>query len=137
MKKIYILTGKQTGSSKAILYKGFIAEFNDAALNGRLIFQTSSLAQMEAIEQSAKFINGEIELLQTIGKPATSKHKEETKETTQPLEDSVYEDVTTFKQAREILQAEPYNISSSQLRNAAMIFEKAEELGISFPSLPE
>ncbi len=47
----------------------------------------------------------------------------------------VYDKVKTFKEAKEILTAAPYNVPISHLGNGEKIMKKANELGVSFPNL--
>lgn len=53
-----------------------------------------------------------------------------------PQGDSVYPDVTKVQEAREVLIAE-YEVKASDLPNKAVILQKAAELKVSFPNLPE
>lgn len=53
-----------------------------------------------------------------------------------PVEGSVYPDVTKVQEAREVLIAE-YAVKAADLPNKAAILQKAAELKVSFPNLPE
>lgn len=53
-----------------------------------------------------------------------------------PQGDNVYPDVTKVQEAREVLIAE-YDVKAADLPNKAVILQKAAELKVSFPNLPE
>lgn len=53
-----------------------------------------------------------------------------------PVEGSVYPNVTKVQEAREVLIAE-YEVKAADLPNKAVILQKAAELKVSFPNLPE
>lgn len=53
-----------------------------------------------------------------------------------PVEGGVYPDVTKVQEAREVLIA-GYGVKAAELPNKAVILQKAAELKVSFPNLPE
>lgn len=83
----------------------------------------------KAIETSEKFKNGEIKLINTIGKE-DSGYEDESGEI------AIREDVTDFQTAREILLGEPYNLTpQSVAKNPEAILKAAVRVGVSFPGL--
>ena len=114
------------GKSKTI-------EFENKRKNGVLIFETEDKATQDAVEELDKFKNGTIVCIE--GK--TTKQALASKITKEPEDkDTIeYEEVTSLQQAKEILRGEPYNIPFQSLNSPENIQKKAEELGISFPSL--
>ena len=62
--------------------------------------------------------------------------KSEKKEEVIPLfEPSVFDDVTSLIEAKDILKGEPYNVAHQQLRTPESVMAKATALNISFPNL--
>ena len=48
---------------------------------------------------------------------------------------TVYEDVTDWQAAKDVLRGEPFNVPYQGLNNPDLILKKAEELRVSFPNL--
>lgn len=107
-------------------------------------FETNDKKLQKAIEESSFFENKEIslifsdesddeELLPAKGEKQTQKQLKGAKE----FEPAEFPDVTEFKQAKDILTGEPYNVgkTSKSLASPEGILAKAGELGISFPNL--
>lgn len=96
-------------------------------------YTTENPLYQKAIEDSEQFRNGEI----VIGATEKIIEKEIASETTLTDEKSnkeVFVNVTNVQQARNLLMAEPYNISLSELQNKQAVRNKADELGVSFPN---
>ena len=96
-------------------------------------YTTENPRYQKAIEDSEQFRNGEI----VIGATEKIIEKEIASETTLTDEKSnkeVFVNVTNVQQARNLLMAEPYNISLSELQNKQAVRNKADELGVSFPN---
>ncbi|MBP8945782.1 MAG: hypothetical protein KBG25_07800 [Paludibacteraceae bacterium] len=119
-------------TKKAIRFNSGFAIFEDKTKNGILQYSTSNKNMQNDIENSDYFLRGIITCTVTNIKKQTKKQNRNPEQTD---DENDYSNVTTFKQARDILSAKPYNVPLSSLRNQSMIFAKAEELGINFPNL--
>ncbi len=139
MKKTYQLNVKCPGAKKGVSLNvngesKMIVFESGKGISASLLFTTSDKAVQKALEDSPIGIN-----LIVVRQEATEDDRKETvkdignSENENPL--NVFDGVNTFKEAREILTAEPYNIPVSHLGNGDKILEKAQELGLSFPKL--
>lgn len=61
--------------------------------------------------------------------------KSEVKEEKKEFEPTVFDEVTSLAEAKDILKGEPYNVAYQQLRGPEAIIAKAAALNISFPNL--
>lgn len=125
-------------TKKAIRFDAGFAVFEDKNKNGLLQYTTGNKDMQDDIENSAFYDNGTITLRESIQSTSEMRATDERKtqvHVNEPNNVAIFPDVTTFKAAREILGADPYNVSQSSLRNSTAVFDKAQELGISFPNL--
>ena len=117
------------GKSKTIV-------FESKRKNGLLSAEVEHDAVQQVIEKSKYWKNKTITLVSSRQKPSTDEDEDEEPGLSHP-DAKEYPDVTKFREAQDILTAEPYNIpkTSPDLRNKVAILEKAVELGVSFPNL--
>ena len=128
-------------------------------------YQTRDKHIQQGIEASKAFRDGKVLLVDEVPiNPSAKKEvkKDESDDTGKTLDDGegqdqkseagntakkieadetdnldTYPEVTTFKAAREILTSPPYNVpkTSKEISNKEKVFQKAAELGVSFPKL--
>ncbi len=134
--------------------------YGSAYYTGFPCFATGDTVLQEAIEATDAFKSGDIKLLTSTAIEARRKEatgaNDEVYETPSPpavnekvgtAEAPVKDDgeveegqrsfpgVTTFREAREILRGEPFNVEARDVPNKDGLFKKAAELGVTFPDL--
>jgi fructose-specific component phosphotransferase system IIB-like protein len=123
----------------------YIKFLKEARTDTEAFFSTPDKTLQEAIEGSQFFESGgeeNIKLFFSTGEEETITQKGE-KQTQKPpkgakeFEPAEFPDVIEFKQAKDVLTGEPYNVgkTSKSLASPEGILAKAGELGISFPNL--
>lgn len=95
-------------------------------------YVTSNKDVQEAIEATEKFRNGEIGISDRV---VDTGEDNSVNGDSAGIERRVYEDVTDFQMAKEILRGAPYCVSHQSISNPKLILAKAEELGVVFPAL--
>lgn len=113
--------------------------FESKRKNGILTYETGDEAVQKAIESSKFFRSKQIVVTHTRENPNKTDEADDTDDAVEGVADevTVYDEVTKFREAQEILTGEPYNVpkTSPDLRSKDAIKAKAEELGVSFPNL--
>jgi hypothetical protein len=89
-------------------------------------FSTFKEDVQEAIENHAKFLNGE------IGISSGNQAPEEKAPEVTPSE---FPDVVDINDAVSILRKDPYKVAASKLKSKESVLAIAQELGVSFPNL--
>ena len=135
MKKLYQITDEHS-AKKAIRFtvdeKSKTVVFDSKNKDGILLFETEDKKVQEAIEKSSYFENETITCVSKTNSTPSTPAK------TSDDDDSgtaVFEEVTTFAAAKEVLRNEPYNVPLSAMPNYKAFKAKADELGVSFPNL--
>lgn len=103
-------------------------------------YTTTDKEIQDAIENSKRYDEGGITLSRSerlTAEPVAEKVVQPVANDMSDAKDisNLYATVTTYKEAREILSAEPYGVPVSHLGNSTAIHTKADELGVSFPNL--
>lgn len=92
-------------------------------------YSTANKDIQAAIEATAKFKNKEIVLYNSTTPEQNDEQSGET------MEIKEYPEVTTFQEARDILNAAPYKVRITSLNTPDKIKNKATQLGALFPNI--
>lgn len=112
-----------------------IVIFESKRQKGILTYTTDNRSVQDGIEGSGKYLEGAITILRSEALPVAGNEKVVQGDSAIEHVANVYEGVTTYKEAREVLTGEPYGVPVSHLSNSTSIHAKADELGVSFPNL--